>query len=226
MPVFELIDEIFFPPVELAEPNGLLAMGGDLSPDRLLAAYQKGIFPWYNQEDPLLWWFTSPRMVLVPHQIHIPKRISRYYRKFKPTISFDSDFSQVINQCATIRNETEEGTWLQPEMIEAYIHLHKLGYAHSVECWQEEKMVGGLYGIALDRIFFGESMFSRITSGSHFALIALAKFLAAQNYLLIDCQMTTQHLLRFGAKEIDQKSFTRFLQMGITNLKPQHWKTP
>lgn len=223
MPVFQLIDEILFPPTELAEPEGLLATGGDLSPARLLAAYREGIFPWYSEGEPLLWWCTSPRLVILPEEFHIPRRLARSRRKLDLQIRIDSAFAQVIDQCAKIRTERGEGTWLQPEMKEAYTRLHERGYAHSVECWQSGQLVGGLYGVALDRIFFGESMFSRITSGSQFALIALVAHLTAKNYLLIDCQMTTRHLLRFGARELDHTSFKRYLKGGITSMKPQYW---
>ncbi len=226
MPVFQLVDEILFPPVELAEPDGLLAIGGDLSTDRLLAAYKEGIFPWYSEGDPLLWWFTSPRLVIFPENFHIPKRLARSMRKLHPQILLDANFTKVIDECAEIRNETGEQTWLLPEMREAYTRLHDQGFAHSVECWIGGELAGGLYGIALDRIFFGESMFSRISGGSQFALIALVDYLTTRNFLLIDCQMTTQHLLRFGATEINGKSFRHHLQYGITSIAPQCWKTP
>lgn len=225
MPVFQLIDEIVFPPTEFAEPNGLLAIGGDLSPSRLLAAYREGIFPWYNEGEPILWWSTDPRLVIIPEEFHIPKRLTRYQRKITLEIRFDSDFPQVIEQCANINTENRKDTWILPEIKEAYTKLHHLGYAHSVECWQNEKLVGGLYGIALDKIFFGESMFSLISSGSQFALIALMKFLTSKEFLLVDCQMTTEHLLRFGAKELNRKRFNRFLQRGISTIQPQDWVT-
>ncbi len=225
MPVFQLVDEILFPPVELAEPDGLLAIGGDLSTNRLLAAYREGIFPWYSKGDPLLWWFTSPRLVIFPEDFHIPRRLARSMRKLRPQILLDTNFTKVINECAEIRKEAGEQTWLLPEMREAYTRLHHQGFAHSVECWIDGKLTGGLYGIALDRIFFGESMFSRIPGGSQFALIALIDYLTTRDFLLIDCQMTTQHLLRFGATEISGESFRRHLQSGITSVAPQCWKT-
>ncbi len=225
MPVFKLIDEIVFPPVELAEPDGLLAVGGDLSTNRLLAAYREGIFPWFSEGDPLLWWFTSPRLVIFPDEFHIPKRLARTMRKLQPQLTLDSNFPAVIEQCAKIRNETGEPTWILPEMKDAYIQLHNLGFAHSVECWLNGELAGGLYGIALDRIFFGESMFSRKSGCSQFALIALIHHLKANNFLLVDCQMTTQHLLRFGAKEIEGESFSRYLQQGINTITPQLWKS-
>ncbi len=224
MSVFKLIDEIIFPPVELAEPDGLLAVGGDLSTNRLLAAYREGIFPWYSEGDPLLWWFTTPRLVIFPQQFHIPRRLARTMRKTRPQILFDTNFEQVISECAAIRNEAGEPTWLQPEMRDAYIRLHNLGFAHSVECWLDGELAGGLYGVALDRIFFGESMFSRKSGCSQFALIALINLLESRGYLLVDCQMTTQHLLRFGATEIDGSSFCRYLQRGISSISPQIWE--
>ncbi|MGW8193647.1 MAG: leucyl/phenylalanyl-tRNA--protein transferase [Desulforhopalus sp.] len=225
MPVFRLSDQIQFPPVELAEENGLLAIGGDLSPERLIMAYSRGIFPWSSPNTPLLWWFTSPRLVIFPDEFRIPKRLTRYARKSAVTITRDSAFSQVIAQCAEIRTETGEETWITPEMESAYILLHRLGFAHSIECWLDDELVGGLYGVALDKIFFGESMFSRVKCGSQFALIALVKFLEKKSFKLIDCQMTTNHLLRFGAREISGSEFQRYLKEHISRITPdKEWK--
>ncbi|MFT5702057.1 MAG: leucyl/phenylalanyl-tRNA--protein transferase [Desulforhopalus sp.] len=221
MPVFRLTDDIQFPPVSLAEDSGLLAIGGDLSPERLLCAYHNGIFPWFSKGDPLLWWFTSPRLVLFPKEFHTPKRVLRYQRKAKLTITRDVAFSKVIQQCATIRTESGEETWIVDEMLEAYKKLHRLGYAHSVECWQNDTLVGGLYGIALGKVFFGESMFSRIPCGSQFALIALVEYLEKEEFQMIDCQMTTNHLLRFGAREINGSEFHKLLKLNIGDITPQ-----
>ena len=221
MPIFQLTDDIRFPPVSLAEESGLLAIGGDLSAERLLCAYRQGIFPWFSEDDPLLWWFTSPRLILLPEEFHIPKRVGRYQRKNNLTITGDQAFSEVMKQCATIRTESGDGTWIVDEMVEAYERLHLLGYAHSVECWQNGLLVGGLYGVTLGKVFFGESMFSRISCGSQFALIALVEYLKSKDYKMIDCQMTTNHLLRFGAREIDGSDFHAMLKLYIGEITPQ-----
>lgn len=224
MPIFKLTEEILFPPVSLAEDSGLLAVGGDLSAERLLCAYRDGIFPWFSKGDPLLWWFTSPRLVLFPQEFHIPKRVKRYQKNSTLTITGDLAFAAVMQQCAATRTETGEETWILDEILTAYEKLHHLGYAHSVECWQEDQLVGGLYGIALGKVFFGESMFSRIRCGSQFALIALVKYLEEENFQMIDCQMTTNHLLRFGAREISGSEFHRLLTLHIDDMSPQeHW---
>jgi len=226
MPVFKLTAQHFFPPPALAEPNGLLAVGGDLSPGRLIQAYANGIFPWYSEDDPILWWFTSPRLVIFPEIFHIPKRLERYYRKPLFHVTFDQAFIRVIDECAGIRTEKHEETWITREMRDAYIELHRLGYAHSVECWDEDKkLAGGLYGIALDRIFFGESMFSRKNNGSKIALIALVNYVKKMGFRLIDCQMTTPHLLKFGAIEIPGDEFSKLLTENIINTSPSRgWK--
>lgn len=225
MPVFQLNTRIQFPPPELADESGLLAVGGDLSPQRLIAAYRLGIFPWYSDNDPLLWWFTTPRLVLFPTEFIIPRRLSRYARKTKFSFSCDRAFSEVIEKCASTRTNDGEETWIMPEMQEAYCILHRMGYAHSIECWDGDELVGGLYGVALDRIFFGESMFSLKSSASQFALIALVQYLQKHGYTAIDCQMTTAHLLRFGARELSGQSFQSLLLKNIQTLDPNpHWK--
>jgi len=225
MPVFRLTKHISFPPADLAEKNGLLAIGGDLCPQRLIAAYSRGIFPWYSEGDPLLWWFTNPRLVLFPDEFKIPGRLQRYARNTKVTTTRDCAFPQVIQECASIRTKAGDGTWITKEMQAAYTELHHMGFAHSVECWQENRLVGGLYGIALGRVFFGESMFSRIKSASQFAMIDLLKFLKSKNFQMVDCQMTTDHLLRFGAREISGQEFQIHLKKYIEDT-PTHenWK--
>lgn len=224
MPVFQLTKHISFPPADLAEKNGLLAIGGDLCPQRLIAAYSHGIFPWYSEGDPLLWWFTHPRLVLFPDEFKIPGRLQRYARNSTITTTRDCAFSQVIRECALIRTETGDGTWITKEMQAAYTELHRMGFAHSVECWQENRLVGGLYGITLGRVFFGESMFSRIKSASQFAMIALLKFLKSKNFQMVDCQMTTDHLLRFGAREISGREFQIHLKEYIKDTQPhENW---
>ncbi len=220
MPVFLLTEEILFPRPHLAEENGLLAVGGDLRPARLISAYRYGIFPWYSQGDPILWWFTSPRLVLFPDMFRVPKRLARYMRKPLFTVTFDSAFEQVIESCAAIRTTKGQETWITDEMKAAYLQLHRLGYAHSVECWQEQSLVGGLYGVLLDRVFFGESMFTIVSNGSKIALVSLVSQLRRKGCRLIDCQMTTEHLLQYGAREISGRDFQRCLNNSIENISP------
>ncbi len=221
MPLFRLNADMDFPPPHLAEDSGLLAIGGDLSPQRLIKAYSLGIFPWYAEDDPLLWWFTSPRLVLFPEELHIPQRLGRYWRKSSVKITSDLAFREVITRCRAVRTEKNEETWIHPELIQAYERLHQLGYAHSIECWQGEELVAGLYGVALDKVFFGESMYSGIPCGSQFALVALVKYLQKKRFQIIDCQMTTHHLLRFGAKEIQGQKFQHLIKRHIQTLAPQ-----
>ncbi|PID77632.1 MAG: leucyl/phenylalanyl-tRNA--protein transferase [Deltaproteobacteria bacterium] len=220
MTIFRLSAEPIFPDPEQAEENGLLAVGGDLSPARLLAAYSQGIFPWYSEGEPILWWFTSPRLVLFPEKIKISSRLARYYRKPLFRVSMDTAFEQVIQTCAEIPRADGGGTWLTKEMRAAYIELYQMGFAHSVECWDGDTLAGGLYGVSLDRVFFGESMFSRQSNGSKIALIALADHLQKKGVALIDCQMTTSHLLRMGAEEIPGRTFSRLIRENIGTIWP------
>lgn len=215
MPVFQLTEQIIFPPPDLAEPNGLLAVGGDLSIPRLIAAYREGIFPWFSEKDPILWWFTSPRLILLPEEFRISRRLHRYYRNSGAEMTINAAFTDVIRLCAQTRRAAEEGTWITGEMIDAYVQLHRCGYAHSVECWENRTLIGGLYGVALGRVFFGESMFSTVSNSSKFALIHLVDFLKSEGYRLIDCQMTTDHLVSFGAREISGASFQELLKKYI-----------
>lgn len=207
MPVFQLSDILLFPPSSLARDDGLLAVGGDLSVPRLLLAYQHGIFPWYSPGDPILWWSPDPRLVLFPEEFHLAKRLARTIRQQIFSTTFDRDFSRVINQCASIRRD-QEGTWLSEEMIAAYRQLHDLGYAHSVECWHNGELVGGLYGVSLGAVFFGESMFSLVPDSSKIALAALVDRLRGWDFELIDCQVGTGHLQRLGAREISGEEFS------------------
>lgn len=220
MPVFQLTDQILFPPPELAEPNGLLAVGGDLSPDRLIAGYKQGIFPWYSDDDPLLWWFTSPRLVLFPEELKVSGRLKRYHRNTSMICTINKAFEKVIIACAGHRTDNLEETWITAEMISAYHELNRLGYAHSIECWNNGSLAGGLYGIALGKVFFGESMFSKVTNSSKFALIHLVDFLRKNNFRLIDCQMTTPHLVSLGAREISGKQFQHLLKRHIQSITP------
>jgi len=216
MPVYQLTDKLIFPPAELAEKDGLLAIGGDLSPERLLLAYSNGIFPWYSQGDPVLWWSPSPRLIIFPDEFKIPRRLARLVRQKKFTATADKDFRQVIEACATIGDRQQKGTWITDDMIEAYCLLHEMGFAHSVECWLNEELAGGIYGISLGGIFFGESMFSRLPNSSKIALVALVEKLLTWDFDLIDCQMKTGHLLQFGAREIPGQEFQKLLAKSLS----------
>jgi leucyl/phenylalanyl-tRNA--protein transferase len=223
MPVFRLPDEYIFPDPQLAEPDGLLAVGGDLNPARLLAAYQQGIFPWYSDQEPILWWSPAPRLILLPEEFHLPKRLGRTLRKKTFEVRADTAFAEVISACAGIRQENGEGTWITEDMQNAYIQLHELGFAHSVESWYEGELVGGLYGVCLYRIFFGESMFSRKSDASKVAFATLMSNTEQLNIRIVDCQMTTQHLLRFGSREVSREEFDDLLEQFIQEIAPQQW---
>ena len=220
MTVFRLSEEVIFPSPGEADENGLLAFGGDLRPTRIVAAYRSGIFPWFSPGDPILWWFPDPRMVLFLNEFRVSRRLARDVRKKQFTVTFDQAFARVMASCAQVRMEKGGGTWISNEMHEAYCRLHDLGYAHSVECWQGEALAGGLYGIALGRIFFGESMFTRVSNGSKVALVALVDRLKAADFQLIDCQMTTRHLASFGAREISGTEFLDQLNSFIQTTVP------
>jgi leucyl/phenylalanyl-tRNA--protein transferase len=209
-----------FPPVESAmrEPNGLLCAGGDLAPATILAAYRRGIFPWYSDGQPILWWSPDPRMVLFPAEFKVSKSLAKTARIGKFEIRIDSAFADVMAGCAAPRS-AGGGTWIVDEMQAAYTRLHRFGFAHSVESWRDGELVGGLYGIALGRMFFGESMFSRATDASKVALLALVDKLRADGFELIDCQQETRHLASFGARPIARKEFTRRLQ-DLINFDP------
>jgi leucyl/phenylalanyl-tRNA---protein transferase len=207
MTVFLLSEALRFPRPELADPDGLLAVGGDLTPERLLLAYRLGIFPWYANDTPILWWSPNPRLVLFPDELKVSKSLLRVIAKGVFTVTIDRAFREVIEHCASVRRGDVEGTWLVPEMIEAYCRLHQLGYAHSVESWHEGELVGGLYGVALGRVFFGESMFTLKTDASKVALVHLVKLLRAGEFRLIDCQVITRHLQSLGAREISRREF-------------------
>ena len=218
MPVYQLIPGItLFPPAEEAEADGLLAVGGDLTKERLLAAYRQGIFPWYEVGQPILWWSPDPRLVLFPEDLKISRSLGKVLRKEEFEIRFDSSFKNVIKACADVRTKQGECTWIIPEMQKAYTELHQEGYAHSVESWLNGKLVGGLYGLSLGQCFFGESMFSTVNDSSKVALVALAEFSKQVGIKIIDCQMTTQHLLSLGAREIDRKYFLRKLNQYLEN---------
>ncbi|NPA94247.1 MAG: leucyl/phenylalanyl-tRNA--protein transferase [Thermodesulfobacteria bacterium] len=212
MPVFMLDSSTLdFPPVELAREDGLLAVGGDLSVKRLITAYRRGIFPWYNEGEPILWWSPHPRLVLFPDELHVSKRLERIIRQGRFRITFNTDFRGVIEGCATAPRRGGEGTWITEEMKDAYERLHRHGYAHSVEAWEGDELVGGLYGVLLGKVFFGESMFSRRSNSSKVAFVHLVRELAPQGLKLIDCQVETGHLRRFGARLIPRSRFTELL---------------
>lgn len=216
MPVYLLSDEIAFPSPQLAE-EGLLAVGGDLSRKRLLLAYRMGIFPWYSKYEPILWWSPDPRLVLYPGELRVSKSLQKTIKKGLFKITMDQAFEVVINACAHSRTSADEGTWIVEEMVDAYCDLHESGFAHSVEAWQADRLAGGLYGVSLGRCFFGESMFTHISNASKVAFVALVKHLQALNFDLIDCQVSTPHLLRFGAREIPR---ARYLNELKKSLKP------
>ena len=216
MPVYQLIPEVsFFPPTEEAEGDGLLAVGGDLTKERLLAAYSKGVFPWYASGQPILWWSPDPRLVLIPEELKISRSLRKALRKQQFEIRFDSAFQQVIKACADVRTQQGEGTWIIPEMQQAYTELHQDGFAHSVESWLDGELAGGLYGISLGQCFFGESMFSTRNDSSKVALVALVEFSKQVGIKMIDCQMTTSHLLSLGAREIKRKVFLQNLKIHL-----------
>jgi len=221
MPVFQLSREIIFPPPELAEPEGLIAVGGDLSPERLLEAYRSGIFPWFGEGDPILWWTPSPRLVLIPQEFHVSRRLARLIRQNIFSVTADTAFREVIRNCAAKRSKNRPETWITGDMIKAYCHLHDLGYAHSIECWKENRLVGGLYGVALDRVFFGESMYFETSNASKVALHALVKHAQHKDIRFIDCQMRTDHLINLGAREFSRKSFQEILRESIKKIHPQ-----
>ena len=220
----------FFPPVEtaLAEPNGLLAMGGDLSVERLLDAYRHGIFPWFNPGEPILWWSPDPRMVLVPGEIRVTRSLAKRMRNAGFEVRLDTAFVEVMRACAAPR-EGAGGTWISPAMVAAYTRLFDAGYAHSVETWHAGRLVGGLYGVAIGRMFYGESMFSREPDASKVALVRLARQLQHWNFGLIDCQMETPHLASLGAHTMPRAEFTARLAE-LVNLPhhpgPWHFDAP
>ncbi|MDH3974997.1 MAG: leucyl/phenylalanyl-tRNA--protein transferase [Deltaproteobacteria bacterium] len=216
MPVYQLIDEIIFPPQSHAEPNGLLAIGGDLSVERLLLAYSSGIFPWFNADDPILWWTPDPRFVIVPSEISVSRSLEKVLKKGKFAVTVNKAFNDVIKSCAQVRTEGGEGTWITKEMIRAYCKLHEMGFAHSIESWYEGKLAGGLYGLCLGKCFFGESMFHTVTDASKAAFVSMVRALEKRKFHLIDCQMPTEHLKSFGARGIRRNEFLdRLIKGGV-----------
>ena len=215
MPIFRLVDEPIFPPPDYADPSGLLAVGGDLSKERLLEAYRLGIFPWYSDAQPILWWSPDPRLVLDLKDFKISRSLSKTLKKGVFQVTFDHAFEEVIQACAVVPRAAQNGTWITEEMQEAYINLHGLGYAHSVESWFGGKLAGGLYGVSLGKAFFGESMFRLKTDASKVALATLVEKLKSWDFHFIDSQMTTEHMVRLGAKELPRRIFLKRLQSAL-----------
>jgi len=213
--MFVLTEAISFPPVELADEDGLLAMGGDLSTERLLLAYKSGIFPWYNENEPICWWCPDPRFVLFPKELRVTKSMQTVLNNGSFRFTINKAFDKVIASCKIITRKQQEGTWIQQEVVEAYTKLHQLGFAISAEAWKDGELVGGLYGILLGKVFFGESMFSKQSNASKFAFINFVRYLQKQEVKLIDCQVYTAHLNSLGAKMIDRKIFTAILEKEI-----------
>jgi leucyl/phenylalanyl-tRNA--protein transferase len=214
MPVYRLPEAVVFPPVDHAAKSGLLAVGGDLSPERLLAAYREGIFPWYDDGGPILWWSPDPRFVLFPNELRISRSMRQFLKKGVLRVTVDQAFREVIAACRTPR-PGQDGTWITAEIREAYGALHDLGFAHSVEVRQEGELVGGLYGVSLGRAFFGESMFSAIPNASKTALITLVPLLKERGFDLIDCQVETAHLAGLGARPVPRREFCALLKESL-----------
>ena len=214
MSLFVLDKELSFPPAHLAEPDGLLAIGGDLSKDRLLLAYRNGIFPWYEGQY-ILWWSPDPRFVLYPDELQVSSSMKKFLRKDPFTFTINKAFEKVITHCQTIKRRDQQGTWITEEMKRAYTSMHRDGIAHSAEAWQDGELVGGIYGIRLGKIFFGESMFSLTTNASKFAFINYVEQLKKEGVVLVDCQVYTEHLESLGARMIEREEFLRVLKAYI-----------
>jgi len=215
VPIYRLPREHVFPEPRQAEPDGLLAVGGDLEPERLLEAYAQGIFPWFSEDSPILWWSPDPRMVLLPAWLHVPRSLARTARRGPYEIRADTAFGEVIRRCSETPRPGQDGTWLTDDMIAAYGRLHRLGFAHSFEAWQGGALVGGLYGVSLGAAFFGESMFALAPDASKLAFVRAVQWLVANGIELVDCQVRTEHLARFGAREITRGDFLDRLERAL-----------
>lgn len=215
MPVFQLSEKNIFPSPEYAEEDGLLAVGGDLSEERLLLAYSEGIFPWYSEDTPILWWSPDPRLILLPEELKVSRSLRQTMKKNMYHVTMDKAFDEVIGHCASIHRKEGEGTWITAEMMSAYVRLHNSGFAHSVESWYGEELAGGLYGISLGGVFFGESMFAKRHDASKVAFARLVQQLKEWDFRLVDCQVTTGHLRRFGAREVPRVEFMRRLRKAL-----------
>jgi leucyl/phenylalanyl-tRNA--protein transferase len=217
-PQFPYFDEdhfVRFPPLEKATPEGIVAVGGNLSPGMLLSAYSQGIFPWFSEGDPILWWSPDPRCVFFPSDIHISQSMKKILKRNLFSVTLDTRFREVITLCQSVPRKNQEGTWITDAMRDAYIELHRLGFAHSVEVWQEDFLAGGMYGISLGRCFFGESMFTLTSNASKVALITLAKLFFAMGFDLFDCQVYSPHLETLGARQIPRAEFLHKLKMSL-----------
>ncbi len=214
MPVFRLNDELIFPDPNWASDEGLLAVGGDLSPKRLVLAYQLGLFPWYGEEEPILWWSPDPRCVLIPKNVYVSRRLERVIKQGRYRLTCNHAFPQVVASCADVRVRQGEETWLIADMQSAYQRLHDLGFAHSIEAWCDDQLVGGLYGVALGKFFFGESMFHTQTNASKVVLAQLARHLEREGFVLLDCQVPNPHLFSMGACQISRVDFLERLTAG------------
>ena len=213
--MFLLTDELFFPPIKSADEDGLLAIGGDLSTERLILAYSNGIFPWYNEGEPICWWSPNPRFVLFPSDLKVSKSMQTVLNNGRFRFTINRNFTGVIQSCKAITRKGQQGTWISPAMQKAYIQLHESGIAHSAETWLDGELVGGLYGIRLGNIFFGESMFSRESNASKYAFINYVKFLQKENIQVVDCQVFTEHLERLGARMITREEFAAIISSNI-----------
>ncbi|MCB0548532.1 MAG: leucyl/phenylalanyl-tRNA--protein transferase [Phaeodactylibacter sp.] len=225
MPIFWLSEHnLVFPNPELADPQGVLAIGGDLSPQRLLKAYSMGIFPWFGPGEPILWWSPDPRFVLFPDELKVARSMRPYFNQRKFDVTFDGQFETVMRKCAAQYRPGQGGTWITKGMVKGYTRLHEMGYAHSVEVMQDGQLVGGLYGIALGRIFFGESMFSEVNNASKFGFITLVRQLEKKGFWLVDCQQETRHLASLGARSIAREQFLGLLEKnGAEPMAPGSW---
>ncbi|MDX2305476.1 MAG: leucyl/phenylalanyl-tRNA--protein transferase [Microscillaceae bacterium] len=215
MKYYFLDNRLIFPPVEMANEHGILAIGGDLSVSRLLLAYQSGIFPWFSPGEPILWWAPDPRFVLYPEKLYVSKSMRQLFKKQPFEVTLDQSFQKVIANCRQIPRKAQDGTWITEDMQEAYKDLHGLGYAHSVEVWQENELVGGLYGVSLGRCFFGESMFAKVSNASKYGFIFLVEKLREYQFQLIDCQVYTDHLGSLGAELIPRTQFMEELESSL-----------
>lgn len=215
MPIYRLTDDIIFPRPELSEADGLLAVGGDLSEKRLLLAYSLGIFPWYSDAGPILWWSPDPRLILLPEELKVSRSLRQAMDKGLFSITLDTAFERVITSCAEVQRDKQTDTWITSDMIDAYFSLHNSGYAHSVEAWSEGELAGGLYGVSLGGIFFGESMFSLKSNASKVAFVRLVRQLKIWGFTLIDCQVTTRHLISLGARETRRSWFLKTLRRSL-----------
>ncbi len=212
MPVFNLPSQLIFPPVHLSEKDGLLALHGDLSSERILLAYQNGIFPWYNEGEPIQWWSPNPRFVLFLEKLHISKSMQKLVSKKKYTLTMNQSFKEVIHHCKTKKRKGQAGTWITDDMEKAYIQLHHKGHAHSIECWDGTELIGGIYGLKINKVFCGESMFSLRSNASKLCMIHLVNELKKEGFKLIDCQVYSPHVESLGAELISREAFLPYLK--------------